>query len=79
MKQKIYIGPSIPGLVRENAVFKDGLPKAVSERKEKDKNFARLLIPVDKVMEAKKQLKTEGSVLFVSYSKMVEKDLNPDG
>lgn len=78
MKQTIYIGPAIPGLVKKYAVFRDGLPEAVDKQKSGDENFARLLIPIDKVMEARKQLGTEGSVLAVSY-KMVEKKLNPDG
>lgn len=76
MKQVMYLGPTMPGVVQENAVFKDGLPKAVSEMADSDKNFSRLLVPVGKVMEAKKQLKMEGSVLLVAY-KNVGKNLSP--
>lgn len=44
MEQVMYLGPALPGVVQENAVFKDGLPKAVSEMADGDKNFARLLV-----------------------------------
>lgn len=68
MKQVMYIGPAIPGLVKKDTVFKDGLPEKIEKAAENNKNFARLFIPVGKVFDAKKQLGTEGSVLAVSYA-----------
>lgn len=67
MKQKMYIGPTVPGLIRENVIFRDELPKAVSDRMGKDKCFERLIIPMDDVMDAEKQMEQEGSVLSVAY------------
>lgn len=67
MKQKMYIGPTVPGLIRENVIFRDELPKAVSDRMEKDKCFKRLIIPMADVMDAEKQMEQEGSVLSVAY------------
>lgn len=72
MKQKMYLGPTVPGLIKENVIYKDVLPKAVEERAQEDKSFARLLVPMGKVMEAKKQLETEGSVLAVSYENVAK-------
>lgn len=70
MKHVMYLGPAIPGLVKKNAVFKDGLPAMAEKRAETDKSFARLFIPVEKVFEAKKQLSTEGSLLAASYTEV---------
>lgn len=73
MKQVMYIGPAIPGLVKKDTVFKDGLPEKIKKVAENNKNFARFFIPVGKIPVAKKQLGTEGSVLAVSYAS-VEND-----
>lgn len=67
MKQVMYMGPAIPGLVKKDTVFKDGLPAKIEKAAENNKNFARLFISVGKIPEAKKQLRMEGSVLAVSY------------
>ncbi len=75
MKQVMYIGPAIPGLVKKDTVFKDGLPGKIERAAENNKSFARLFVPVGKVFDAKKQLGTEGSVLAVSYVN-VEKNIN---
>lgn len=75
MGQVMYIGPVIPGLVKKDTVFKDGLPAKIEKAAEKNKNFARLFVPAGKVFDAKKQLGTEGSVLAVSYVN-VEKNIN---
>lgn len=72
MTQKMYLGPTVPGLAKENVIFKDELPKAVEERAETDKNFARLLILMEKVMEARQQLQKEGSVLSVAYKNVAK-------
>lgn len=74
MKQVMYIGPAIPGLVKKDTVFKDGLLGKIEKAAENNKSFARLFVPVGKVFDAKKQLGTEGSVLAVSYVN-VEKDM----
>jgi len=70
----MYFGPAVPGLIKENAVFRDGLPGKVAERAKKDKDFARLLVPADKIFEARQELGVEGSVLDVAYT-CVEKSL----
>lgn len=53
MTQKIYIGPTIPGVVTNGTIFKDKLPKHVEEKATENKNIARLIIPVSDVLEAK--------------------------
>lgn len=67
MTQKIYIGPTIPGVVTNGTIFKDKLPKHVEEKATENKNIARLIIPVSDVLEAKKRLNVEGSVEYTAY------------
>lgn len=70
MKQKMYIGPTIPGVVVKNRIFKDKLPKKVQELAEKDVSFSRLLVPMDDLIVARAELKDKNSVLAVSYEKV---------
>lgn len=72
MKQKMYLGPTVPGLIKENVIFRDTLPERVSERMKSDKSFARLVVPMEKVMDARTQLDKEGSVLSVAYTDIVK-------
>lgn len=67
MTQKIYIGPTIPGVVTNGTIFKDKLPEHVEEKAAENKNIARLIIPVSDVLEAKKMLNVEGSVEYTAY------------
>lgn len=67
MTQKIYIGPTIPGVVTNGTIFKDKLPEHVEEKATENKNIARLIIPVSDVLEAKKRLNVEGSVEYTAY------------
>lgn len=67
MTQKVYIGPTIPGVVNNGTIFKDKLPEHVEKKAAENKNIARLIIPVGEVLEAKKRLNIEGSVENVAY------------
>ncbi|MFR2594299.1 MAG: hypothetical protein ACLTAS_12045 [Butyribacter sp.] len=55
MTQKIYIGPTIPGVVTNGTIFKDKLPEHIEKKAEENKNIARLIIPIGDVLEAKKR------------------------
>jgi len=76
MTQKMYLGPTVPGVVKKNEIFKDELPKTIEKKAKEDKDFARLLVGMDKVMEARQKMQAEGSVLSVAYAN-VEKSLMP--
>lgn len=67
MIQTMYIGPTIPGLLRENVIYQGKLPEKVAKMAEKASDFKRLLVPVSKVADARKQLKINGSAIYVSY------------
>lgn len=66
----MYIGPTVHGLVKKNVIFKDKIPEAVAGRAKEDKNFARLLVPMEEAIYAKRELEEEGSVRRVAYQKV---------
>ena len=72
MKQVMYFGPTIPGLIKQNTVFRDGNPERIAKRAEEDKNFSRLLVPVEKAFDARKQLSIDGSVLAASFANVAK-------
>ena len=70
---KIYIGPTIPGVARNNQVFEGGvLPKALTEKKETIPAIGALIIPVSKLGTADQQLRIENSTLNVLYKKTLD-------
>lgn len=75
MTQKMYIGPTIPGVVTQNRIFKDVLPERVQKRCEEDVFFKRLIVPVDNLLAARMELQDKSSVLAVSFNR-VEKSMN---
>lgn len=71
MTQKVYIGPTIPGVVNNGTIFRDKLPEHVEKKAAENKDIARLIIPVGEVLETKKRLNIEGSVENVAYKNIV--------
>ncbi len=71
MTQKIYIGPSIPGVIEQNRILREILPEKVQERAREDKAFERLLVSPDELIAARSQLDEKGSVLAVSFLKVL--------
>lgn len=72
MMQRMYIGPTIPGVVKNGTVFIDELPKQLAEMSEKLPSINNLVIPIDGITGAIKALHEQGSVEDVSYSKMID-------
>lgn len=72
MKQLMYMGPSIPGIVKSKTVFIGGLPKDLTAVAEKVPAVNKLLVPVDRITETTKSLSEQGSVESVSYNKILK-------
>ena len=70
MEQIMYIGPTIPGVVERNRIFRGKLPDEVEKRAKEDRYFKNLLIPVDKLITARQELSKKGSVMAVSFLKI---------
>lgn len=67
MKQQMYIGPSIPGIVKKGTVFLGELPRELTDAITEMTCIGNLVIPIDGITAAKKELSQQGSVKAVSY------------
>lgn len=70
MNQRMYIGPSIPGIVKHGTVFIGDLPKELTEKAAEMGSINNLVIPIDRITDAKKALSEPGSVENVSFSRV---------
>ena len=72
MKQEMYIGPRVPGIVKEGTVFIDGLPASFTEVAGSVPAIKNLVIPLERITGAKQALSEQGSVENVSYCKVLD-------
>lgn len=69
-KPLIYIGPTVPGIARNNQVFTNGeLPKELTVKIEEETAIKALIIDVDQLAKADQQIKKENTALNVFYKK----------
>lgn len=67
----MYVGPNIVNVVQKSTVFKNGVyPKALNAVIKEHPFVERLLIPLDSLAVAMKELATEKSALSVIYNKV---------
>lgn len=69
----IYIGPTIPGVAKENTVYSNGMPEALAAKAEEVPAVKALIIPVEKLAVASAELKNPGSAMSVVYNKAKNK------
>lgn len=70
-KTVVYIGPSIKNIVSTGTVYNNGLPAKLTQEIEKQPVIKSLIIPVEELAAAQKELATSGSALAVIYSRVV--------
>lgn len=67
----MYVGPSIVNVVQKSTVFKDGVyPEALKAFIEEHPFVEKLLIPLDSLAPAMKELSIDKSALSVIYNKV---------
>ena len=66
----VYVGPNMGGdlPMTRFTVFRNGLPKPVKNRFEKDPVFASVFVPVDRLAAAKQELKDPASAVYKSVA-----------
>ena len=69
---RVYIGPTIPGVVLAGTVFNNGYPVKLKEAIETQKALSMLMVPASGLAKARQELKRAGSVLKVCYEKVKE-------
>lgn len=70
-EQVMYMGPAIRGIVKNGAVFTAGIPKKLEKLAEKKPIIRQLIIPLSEIVQAKKDLDTEGSVTSAAYDRIL--------
>ncbi len=71
MKQSMYIGPTIPGIVKNSTIFIGELPDRLNKLTEELPCIKNLIVPIDKLTKAKQALFEQGSVENVSYNNIL--------
>ena len=51
MMQRMYIGPAIPGVVKNSAIFIGDLPERLTEIAKEIPSINNLVIPIDRITE----------------------------
>ncbi len=69
-EQRMYIGPSIPGIVKYGTVFIGDLPEELTKKAAEVGSINNLVIPIDEITTAKKALSEPGSVENVSFGRV---------
>lgn len=67
----VYIGPSIKNLVSSGTVYNNGVPEALIQEMKEQPVIKSLLVPVEELAEARKELAQPGSALKIIYDKVV--------
>ena len=67
----VYVGPAIRGVVQSGTVFNNGLPAALQKKVEENLVFGSLLVPVQELGKANKELRDGASALSACYNKAV--------
>lgn len=71
MRQRMYIGPTIPGIVKANTIYVGELPDKLDKLIEELPIVNNLVVPIDALTKAKKALSELGSVENVAYKQVM--------
>ena len=72
MKQCMYIGPSISGVIKTSTIFIGELPARLNKLIEELPCVRNLIVPIDRLTRAKQALSEQGSVENVSYHQVLD-------
>lgn len=69
-EQVMYIGPTLRGIAKSGAVFSGGIPKKLEKLAAKKPIIKNLIVPISGIVQAKKDVDTEGTVAAVAYDRI---------
>ena len=73
-EQVVYIGPNIPGVIRQDSVFTGGITAHVTEKIKAIPAIESLIIPLDSFAEARKE-RQSGAGRIVTICNIVAKKI----
>lgn len=72
MKQTMYLGPSLKGLVRSNQIFTYWPEDIIRQACEINPLAKHLFVSMDNIVHSKNELRRPGSFLNLTYQKIKE-------
>lgn len=63
----VYCGPSIKGVANQYTAYHNGLPEGLKQATEKNKILAALIIPLEDLPEAMRQLRQKSGRIYTLY------------
>lgn len=76
-KQVAYVGPTIPGVIKINTIFNNGIDERVAERIKSQPELGGLLIDINNLADAQRQITLKKGAYYSLYCK-VQKSLKED-
>lgn len=65
--QSAYCGPTIPGVAKQFTIYTDGIPAALQAATEENPILAGLVVPLEKLPDAMRQLREGTGSIFTLY------------
>ena len=63
----VYCGPSIKGVARQYTAYNNGIPEGLKQAEEKIKILAALIVPLEDLPEAMRQLRQKSGRIDTLY------------
>lgn len=63
----VYCGPSIKGVARQYTAYNNGIPEGLKQEAEKNKILAALIVPLEDLPEAMRQLRQKSGRMYTLY------------
>lgn len=63
----VYCGPSIKGVARQFTAYNNGIPEGLKQEAEKNKILAALIVPLEDLPEAMRQLRQRSGRIYTLY------------
>ena len=63
----VYCGPSIKGVARQYPAYNNGIPEGLKQAAEKNKILAALIVPLEDLPEAMRQLRQRSGRIYTLY------------
>lgn len=63
----VYCGPSIKGVARQYTAYNNGIPEGLKQEAEKNKILAALIVPLEDLPEAMRQLRQRSGRIYTLY------------
>lgn len=70
MNQVMYLGPDIERVVSSNQIFTYNPVELIEKAKSIDPLAEKLFVPMDEIVEKKRELERRGSLLNIAYQRL---------